>query len=207
MTERTIRQLGESLGVAESEILRYVAAEKNAGGPDARAEMERLTSDTVELLADWHHFAILELCGVEGFEADSRWIARALDLEVDEVNMAVQRLLRLGLMRMEGTRWIDTSGEVLGDLDAFQQAAIHRLVTQLRDLSMAAITNTPSHRRAHTVATLSVSTSRLSEAFALIERMRLEIGRTFESEPKDDVYKLEINFFPVTTLGVDQKET
>jgi transcriptional regulator with XRE-family HTH domain len=44
--------------------------------------------------------AILALVPVASFQADSRWIARTLGVSVDEVNMAVQRLLRRGRLRM-----------------------------------------------------------------------------------------------------------
>ena len=42
------------------------------------------------------HQAILELTQVKGFQIDSRWIARRPGISVDEVNVALQRLLRLG---------------------------------------------------------------------------------------------------------------
>ena len=45
--------------------------------------------------------AILGLVRQEGFHPDSRWIARSLGIGVDDVNVALQRLLRLGLLRME----------------------------------------------------------------------------------------------------------
>lgn len=44
--------------------------------------------------------AILALVPAAGFQADSRWIARTLGMSVDDVNMALQRLLRLGRLQM-----------------------------------------------------------------------------------------------------------
>jgi transcriptional regulator with XRE-family HTH domain len=45
-------------------------------------------------------FAILALTGSPDFQPDSRWIAGTLGTSVDDVNMALQRLLRLGLLQM-----------------------------------------------------------------------------------------------------------
>ena len=51
-------------------------------------------------LQSLYHFAILELTRLSEFRADSRWIARVLDISVDEVNVALQRLIRLDLLDM-----------------------------------------------------------------------------------------------------------
>ena len=56
------------------------------------------------LLSDGVHRAILEMTSMEGFIPDTRWIARALDLTFDEVNMALSRLTRLGLLEMAAAR-------------------------------------------------------------------------------------------------------
>ncbi len=45
--------------------------------------------------------AILALTRTADFHADSRWIARTLGVSVDEVNVALQRLLRLGLLQLK----------------------------------------------------------------------------------------------------------
>jgi transcriptional regulator with XRE-family HTH domain len=44
--------------------------------------------------------AILALVPTTGFQANSRWIAATLGVSVDDVNMALQRLLRLRLLHM-----------------------------------------------------------------------------------------------------------
>jgi transcriptional regulator with XRE-family HTH domain len=45
-------------------------------------------------------FAILALTRAADFQPDSRWLARVLGVCVDDVNVALQRLLRLGLLHM-----------------------------------------------------------------------------------------------------------
>lgn len=45
--------------------------------------------------------SILALTRTPDFQPDSRWIARTLGVSVDDVNMALQRLLRLGLLEIK----------------------------------------------------------------------------------------------------------
>lgn len=57
------------------------------------------------------HRAILDLVRAPGFVADSRWIARSLDVDVDHVNCALQTLIRLNLLAMPARdRWIANGG-------------------------------------------------------------------------------------------------
>ncbi|MBL8176412.1 MAG: hypothetical protein JNK48_17180 [Bryobacterales bacterium] len=59
------------------------------------------------------NFAILELTRLDDVQSDSRGIARMLGNAVDEANIALSRLCRLGLLRMEGNSWNGTSQQPL----------------------------------------------------------------------------------------------
>src|SRR5262249_10820626 len=99
----------------------------------ATGEVRRLTRDAAMVLSDWHHFAILELVRLKSFRADSRWIARVLDLSVDDVNTALQRLLRLELLEMATKgRWIDRSGDAAASLEDFTHAAVRKLFDRMK---------------------------------------------------------------------------
>src|SRR4051812_43909198 len=58
-----------------------------------------LSIELFRVIGDWHHYAILTLCRVEGFEPEPRWIARKLGINVIEAKLAVERLLQLELLR------------------------------------------------------------------------------------------------------------
>jgi hypothetical protein len=71
-------------------------------------EIRQLVHDSLSLISNPYHLNILELIHLEEFRPDSRWIARVLDITVDEVNVAVSRLVRLGLLEMSSAdKWTD----------------------------------------------------------------------------------------------------
>src|SRR5215510_8487727 len=110
LTPRMIKNLGERLGLRPEEIEAFISRERQAADTVISREIRWLTMETVALLSDGSHRAILEMTSMEGFVPDTRWIARALDLTVDEVNMALSRLTRLGLLEMAAAdRWVDRS--------------------------------------------------------------------------------------------------
>ncbi len=114
MTGRTIQKLGARFGLDAAAIERYARREELLeAGEKARGytrKLEELMRDTATLIADREHYAILELTGQRDFRADSRWVARVLGITVDEVNVALHRLTRLGLLEMVAPdRWLDRS--------------------------------------------------------------------------------------------------
>jgi uncharacterized protein (TIGR02147 family) len=148
------------------------------------------------------NYAILELTRLHNFRPNSRWIARVLGITADEVNLAVSRLARLGLLEMaDRDRWIDKSGNTTASLAEFNQAAVQRLAEQVRLRMIAAVGAVPAGALEHSATTMALSTARLPIVLERIARIRRELIALLQDDPTaDDVYQLEINFFPVTNL-------
>src|SRR3954452_16555937 len=132
LTERTIRLIGSRLKLSDDVIDAFVAREKVLGDSSASsssaaplAQIRQLTGDAASVVSDPAHYTILELLRLKDFKPDSRWIARAIGLSVDEVNMAISRLLRLGLLEMTASgRWVDRSGDASVSLDGLTMLTI-----------------------------------------------------------------------------------
>jgi uncharacterized protein (TIGR02147 family) len=201
MSARSVVALGEKLGLAPEKIQEYVdrAAREDRSGP-SRPDGS-LTAETVALIADWYHFALLELTRLREFRTDSRWIARVLDISVDEVNVALQRLIRLDLLDMASTHeWVDKSGDATVSIDALAPEDVKRLQDQSRCISAHAIRSVPLTLRDHTSITLAISSRALPRAFELVSRFRQQLIETLQDGEPDDVYQIEVALFPVTTL-------
>ncbi|MBI3406181.1 MAG: TIGR02147 family protein [Acidobacteria bacterium] len=204
LTPEVIRKLGARLRLDRASVSSFVEHERQfgAGPSSAQREVQQLTHDTVNLVSDWYHYAILELVRLKEFRPDTRWIARVLGITTDEVNVALQRLIRLGMLDMRSRKeWVDSSGDTAASFDDFTHAAIQHLSEQVRKLSLSAVRGVPAGYREHSSTTLAVSTVRLPEALERIARFRRELAGLLERDAeRDDVYQLEINLFPVTTL-------
>ena len=86
-TVRTVRAWGPKLGMSRTEITNTCLLE--------------------------NELAVLQALGRAKFRADSRWLAMTLNIPIDEVNVALQSLLRQRLLRMSSSsKW--QSGEVDG---------------------------------------------------------------------------------------------
>jgi uncharacterized protein (TIGR02147 family) len=200
ITPRSIETIGAKLNLPAEAVQQYI---EHSGRDDGRAlSADVLTGDTMSVIADWFHFAILELTRLEEFRCDSRWIARVLDISVDEVNLAVQRLIRLGLLDMESAdRWVDRSGDARVDLGSLSSGTLERQQEQTRRLSAASIRSVPVTLRDHSSITLAINSARLPRAVELIARFRQQLIELLPEGGSDDVYQLEIALFPITTLS------
>ena len=152
------------------------------------------------MLSVWHHYAILELIQVEGFKTDSRWIANTLGIAVGDVNIALQRLLRLGLLEMSGRdRWMDKSGDAEFHSANLTEAACNQMDREIHELAVQAIERIPSEHRAQRQMVVALDSRRLPRLKALADEFMKELRSVVsESDTKDDVYQVEISFFPVT---------
>jgi uncharacterized protein (TIGR02147 family) len=203
LTERTVRRCGMRLGLDEESVAEFVRAECRETQPDAAlGEVRRLASDTASLVADWEHYAILELVRLREFRPDSRWVARVLGISVDEVNVALQRLLRLGLLTMDARdRWTDQSGDTTASVRGFTRAALHRLVDQSRERLRETVGRPGAGRCVFSESTLAVPSDCIAEIADRIEQFRREVHAIVRRETApDEVYRLEISFAPLTQV-------
>jgi hypothetical protein len=113
------------LGLDREEAQAYIAA---AHCPDdatlvRQHQLRHWSAEALAVVTDRTHFEIVRLLHLPEFRNDSRWIAEQAGSTVDQVNIALQRLLRLGLIRMiSGEAWHDLTG-----LRALSEKAFHRV--------------------------------------------------------------------------------
>jgi uncharacterized protein (TIGR02147 family) len=205
LSPRALEIVGKRMGLADETIRACAANVKKR--PNAKNRPENilrvhLDLDTFQLLSAWHHYAILELIHLRDFKTDSRWIANTLGIAVEDVNIALQRLLRLGLLEMAARdRWIDKSGDAEFDSVDLTEQASNLISQELLELTSDAITRIPGQHRIHRQMVLAVDSTKLPQLQTLADDFMQDL-RTLvsESDAKDDVYQVAIALFPVTTL-------
>lgn len=126
---RAIRAWGRKFGMGAEEIAVYVAAE-HLTDPSSAERLEHLrhwTAEAMALVSDRVHWRILELSRKPGFTPDCRRIATELSISVDEVNLALSRLLRLRLMELnQQGEWKDLVGSGISEPE-FRSLALKRV--------------------------------------------------------------------------------
>lgn len=202
-------RLGKRLGIPPHRLeeLPTDASAKNKSPHLPGNNFKQLAADTFAVMSDWYHYAILELTNLKNFESTSQWVAKTLGITVSEVNVAMERLQRLGLLKVtKSGRWINSSGShtnVSGDLSGSAHRTLQRQVLQL---AMRALDEIPIERRDQSSMTMSLNEKRLPEAIEKITQFRRELCAFVEQDrSRDSVYQLSISLFPLTNILKDEE--
>jgi uncharacterized protein (TIGR02147 family) len=164
-------------------------------------------ADQFQVIADWYHYAILELVAVQGFQSDERWIAKTLGITYSEVVEARERLMRLGMLEVDTDgHWRDSSGNVSNSSGQYTSIALRKLQTQVLNLALGALETVPVERRLQGSMTLAIDASLVPSAKEKIIAFQRALATSLqeESRNKTSVYQITVSFFPVTTNGGEQ---
>ena len=175
----------------------------------AQASYQQISLDHFHIIADWYHYAILELMVLRDFAPDTAWIAKALKISSTEAQEAVERLQRVGILEIKPDgRWIDHSGGYSTTTGAeFTAAAFRQLQHQVLGQAIVALENTPFEKRSQTSMTMAIDPERLPEARELIKQFRRRLNRLVggKGRKRTEVYQLSVSLFPVTQIKGEKK--
>ena len=108
-----IRKWAKKLNMDREEMAAYVAAEQapDAMTAETREYLRHWTAEAMSVVANPAHWQIPRLSRIEGFQPSCSWISEQIGISIDEVNIALSRLLRLGLIELQRDgKWLERTG-------------------------------------------------------------------------------------------------
>lgn len=198
ITVTTIRRFGAKLKLNADQVEAF-EYEKNLDA-DQSIQFSTISVDCFAIISDWYHFAILELMSVKGFQSNAHWVAKKLGLSLAETQTAVDRLIRLGYIKIsKNGKWSakDTGTTTLGTKDTDE--ALRKMQKQILEKAIAALENVSVSKRDQSGMTMAISSDRLPEAKLKIKKFRRELCTYLEGgKVKDSVYQLSLSLYPLT---------
>lgn len=165
----------------------------------ANRSPHHLDEDIFAVIADWYHFAILELTYLPSFEATPAYLSSRLDISAGAAEVALDRLFRLGLLKREDDGHVrKTHDSVLArsEVPSAIHRRFHRQYLEKALLSLEA--QSPSERVSLTDV-LPMDSSRLSEISRLADDFSEAVIRlSKESKVRDSVYALGVHVHRLT---------
>jgi transcriptional regulator with XRE-family HTH domain len=128
-----IREWSAALQLDAEESMVYSAMEIMPNS-ELAARHERLkhwTAEASAITANKLHWQILQLSRERDFRPDTRWIAKRTGCNVDEVNIALARLLRLRLLTLDRKRWTELAGAAQSTEKEFRRMVLARIREEL----------------------------------------------------------------------------
>ncbi|NRA66347.1 MAG: TIGR02147 family protein [Pseudobacteriovorax sp.] len=163
----------------------------------------QLQLDAFKIISDWYHIGILELMKLNTFKPDAKWIARRLGISPIQIELAIDRLLRVGLLkRTEDGRLeaIEVHGWIPGGIPSESIRKFHK---QVLTKALEALSTQPVNQRHFQTHLFALNKDEVAEASKEMERFQNHFRERFESDgKKDKVYCIAMQLFKIAEEGV-----
>ncbi len=196
ITQKTIVKIGKKLSLGPNEIKSFMGAQE-----DSDSTFHNLSLDHFKMISDWYHYAILELTELKSFESDPTWMAKKLGIQKIEVQVAVERLIRLNMLgRNSHGELKNISGRNTTVGSPYTTEAFRKLQKQILLQAVDALEMIPMLERDQSSITMAADSRLIKETKKRIKNFRRELCDFLQthSKRKDHVYQLAISFFPAT---------
>jgi len=155
-----------------------------------------IDEETLSIIKDWEHYAILAYLQLRKAKKTPGDIAKALRLPQAKVLRAITNLETTGLLKRDGNN-LKVTHDSLMTSHGIPSPALREAHTQYIEKAKSALTDFSVQERDITGTTLAVSYKNLPKAKELIQQFRLELSELLEQGEADDVYRLNIQLFPL----------
>lgn len=156
-------------------------------------EPRTLDQDEFQVISQWYHFALVELIKTEGSHLNSQALADRLQISVDDVRSALDRLIRLNLIvkTESGFKAVNDFYSAGG----VPSEAMKQHHEQHLKLAQAALWQQAFGQRDFSGITVATDPELLPEASRMIQSFRRRLMRYLESGKKTQVYRLNVQLF------------
>lgn len=177
-------------------------AKKPSEAAAALAEVKRknISVDYVELswidvISDWYHMAIAELVTLPRAPRTPQDISKYLGLSVPEVDLAIDRLLQLGILRNVGGRYRKSSHEIATP-SGVPSAAIRRYHKQMIEKALESVDTQDVSERFLYGRTMTIKKADLPQLEALTREYLHRLSElSQDTEACDSLYQVNIQTF------------
>lgn len=169
------------------------------------AETRELELDYFKTISNWYHFALIELVKLRKNKPQTvTWFSRRLGISENEVDVALMRLERLGLVTKSQAGWHVNQDVVTFDYGRINDA-VRKFHHQVLEKAIVAMSSQTSEQRYGSSSTIPIKVSSLPLARQLIQEFRTEFNKAVTApEDGEEVYGLSLQFFRLTEESVEE---
>jgi len=160
-------------------------------------EVTYLSSREFQVIANWEHFAMLDLVTLDDFQMDYAWIARKLGIKEVDARLVVDRLLRMGMLKEENGTLMKAQNFFSNHLGEQTNTAKKEYQRQLLGKALEAIDHCDPSDKDITSITIAADPKRMDVAREKIKLFRRELCAFLEGGVKTELLHLTVQLCPV----------
>jgi len=156
----------------------------------------QLEEDQYDLLAQWHHLALLTLARLKNASSSPAWIAQKLGINLDQAKSSIELLKRLGFISIEKRKIKRLVDDIRTSLDVPKSAIVNYHQTLLMR-AQKALGNIPPEKREISVLNVNIHPDNLARAKKEIIKFRRRLCHLLEDNENGETYTLSIQLLPI----------
>ena len=193
--EKTIKSILEKLN-ADQELKENITRDSLDKKPPAH---KYISTDQFQIISDWHFFAVQSLAETEDFFACPKWISKRLNIPETKAKNALEILQKNKLLIKDENDKLCSSNIHLATFSKIPSDVIQESHRQGLELAKDSVSNTPLELRDLSSITIALDPKDLPIAYEKIKRFRRSLNRFLETNEKKEVYRLNIQLFPLSS--------
>lgn len=163
-----------------------------------KSKIPELQLEYFKVISDWYHFAILELTHLSDFKNNTKWIAKKLNITVDDVKLAIKRLVDLDLLEEKNGTLVDVF-KILSTPNDIPSDSLKKFNLQLIKKAMEAVYHQEVQTREITSLVFAIDDEKIPYYKEKIRQLKSELSAEAEkSKNKNQVYCLSLQLFNLT---------
>lgn len=201
LSERAALQILEGLPLPAEVKNRY----QEMMSTEVQGNRELLAEDAQILISHWYFMTIHCLFELEPAPRSAQEIAERLGLEEKDCQWALDCLVRYGLLRPDAEGHLEHTGIYWTTKEGVSDQVIQNAHVIEMGLAKRALTKIPVENRHISTITFTGNSRQFVRMQAEIQRFRDRISQIMEEGDCDQIYKLNVQMFPVDgwKLGSD----
>ncbi len=175
-------------------------------GLDTRNSTVVLLLDQFKLISEWYHIAILDLSSIVGQAITPRAVSRTLGISQTEAKLALERLMRLGLLTESEGRLQKTSRSLQVPESRERDENVRRFHMQMIQKAYESVEGQDTARRYLIGKTLAIAEKDLTKVKALADQFFKKVAVLVqESDTPDRLYQLNVQLFDLMKIEANEK--
>ncbi len=166
-----------------------------------------LNMDDFHLISEWYCFGILSLAETQGFVGEVEDISQRLGIQLRQAKSALTRLERMGLLARNKKNEFIHSGKSYQTSQGIPNPYLRKHHQENLNLAQRAMQEDEFGECDFSGITMAIDPKKMPEAKKKITQFRREMSELLEKDQKKQVYRMNVQLFPLSDRNNKDKKT
>ncbi len=153
------------------------------------------------IIAEWEHYAVLELFNLVDFNRTKEEVSVKLDLTPNRTDVVISNLRTAGLLEIDQAGLLSKVHSDVKTTEDISSQALRDSHKEALQLGMTKIESVSIDLRDFSSSTLAVDISKIPEAKLIIRDFRRKMATLLSQGEKTEVYQIAIQFYPLSNVN------